>query len=246
MLPNCACYALIGSKLPGQEIKFATSPCQPWEPRDALSVLNLRYRTKADQPRPVQLQAYEIVSGLPGDRVLAPHSKVIQIFRAMRSERSAHQLLRLVKHCQWLSSKQSYTSTASAAQAAMVQQSSLANGHGFFPLSRDNINPKVREAQYAVRGEIVARAKELENDLKSGKKLPFDQIIYCNIGNPQQLGQQPITFFRQVLAICDYPQVRSMCQRSSCKQACLRGSFRPCLLSTVSLGVRIDHVATVF
>ncbi|PNX79864.1 alanine aminotransferase mitochondrial-like, partial [Trifolium pratense] len=30
-------------------------------------------------------------------------------------------------------------------------------------------------------------------------------IIYCNIGNPQSLGQQPITFFREVLALCDYP-----------------------------------------
>ena len=79
-----------------------------------------------------------------------------------------------------------------------------------FPLSRDNINPKVKAAEYAVRGEIVARAKELEADLKSGKKLPFDHVIYCNIGNPQQLGQVPLTFFRQVLAICDYPHV-SLC-----------------------------------
>ena len=88
-------------------------------------------------------------------------------------------------------------------------QADVANGHAHvsFPLSADNINPKVKEAQYAVRGEIVARAKEIENDLKKGKKLPFDQVIYCNIGNPQQLGQVPITFFRQVLAICDYPNV---------------------------------------
>ena len=28
--------------------------------------------------------------------------------------------------------------------------------------------------------------------------LDFDRIIYCNIGNPQQLQQKPITFFRQV------------------------------------------------
>lgn len=88
-------------------------------------------------------------------------------------------------------------------------QADVANGHvqHSFPLSADNINPKVKEAQYAVRGEIVARAKEIEGDLKKGKKLPFEQVIYCNIGNPQQLGQVPITFFRQVLAICDYPNV---------------------------------------
>jgi hypothetical protein len=28
--------------------------------------------------------------------------------------------------------------------------------------------------------------------------LPFDEIVYCNIGNPQALNQQPITFFREV------------------------------------------------
>ncbi|KAH9618361.1 hypothetical protein KSS87_017224, partial [Heliosperma pusillum] len=31
------------------------------------------------------------------------------------------------------------------------------------------------------------------------------QILYCNIGNPQSLGQHPITFFREVLALCDHP-----------------------------------------
>lgn len=61
------------------------------------------------------------------------------------------------------------------------------------------------------RGEIVSRAKDLEDQLKEGKKLPFDKILYCNIGNPQQLGQHPVTYFRQVLALCDYPQVRLAC-----------------------------------
>ena len=34
--------------------------------------------------------------------------------------------------------------------------------------------------------------------LAAGEKLPFKKLIYCNIGNPQSLGQQPITFHRQV------------------------------------------------
>lgn len=29
----------------------------------------------------------------------------------------------------------------------------------------------------------------------------------CNIGNPQILGQKPITYFRQVLSICEYPEL---------------------------------------
>ncbi|GFQ01401.1 homeobox-leucine zipper protein roc3 [Phtheirospermum japonicum] len=33
------------------------------------------------------------------------------------------------------------------------------------------------------------------------------KVLYCNIGNPQSLGQQPITFFREVLALCDHPAI---------------------------------------
>jgi alanine transaminase len=32
-------------------------------------------------------------------------------------------------------------------------------------------------------------------------------LQYCNIGNPQELEQPPITFFRQVLALCNWPDL---------------------------------------
>ena len=32
-------------------------------------------------------------------------------------------------------------------------------------------------------------------------------MIHCNIGNPQQLKQKPITFFRQVFSLLDYPDL---------------------------------------
>ncbi|KAH6757981.1 alanine aminotransferase 2 [Perilla frutescens var. hirtella] len=74
------------------------------------------------------------------------------------------------------------------------------------PLTVDTINPKVLECEYAVRGEIVILAQKLQEDLKNNPKShPFNEILYCNIGNPQSLGQQPITFFREVLALCDHP-----------------------------------------
>lgn len=59
------------------------------------------------------------------------------------------------------------------------------------------MNSKLLKAHYAVRGKIVIRAQELE---EQGKK-----IIYCNIGNPQALKQKPITFVRQVLSLLEYP-----------------------------------------
>jgi len=63
----------------------------------------------------------------------------------------------------------------------------------------DDVSPNVRRTEYAVRGPIVARAQELE---RAGR-----EIIYCNIGNPQSLGQRPITWVRQVLAIAEYPEL---------------------------------------
>jgi aspartate/methionine/tyrosine aminotransferase len=63
----------------------------------------------------------------------------------------------------------------------------------------EDIAREVRECQYAVRGPIVARAQELE---RQGRR-----VVYCNIGNPQSLGQRPMTWIRQVLAIAEYPEI---------------------------------------
>lgn len=76
------------------------------------------------------------------------------------------------------------------------------------PINIQSINPKVLRCEYAVRGEIVNLAQKLQEELQSNPgSHPFDEILYCNIGNPQSLGQQPITFFREVLALCDHPSI---------------------------------------
>ncbi|KAJ1984524.1 alanine transaminase [Dimargaris verticillata] len=75
-------------------------------------------------------------------------------------------------------------------------------------LTIDTINPKVKNVQYAVRGELAIKAEELKAKLTQGAKdLPFSTIVNCNIGNPQQLKQPPITFFRQVAALTEYPEL---------------------------------------
>ncbi|KAE9595860.1 putative alanine transaminase [Lupinus albus] len=77
-----------------------------------------------------------------------------------------------------------------------------------FPVTASNINPKVLECEYAVRGEIVTLAQKLQESLTANPgSHPFDEILYCNIGNPQSLGQKPITFFREVLALSDHPAI---------------------------------------
>ncbi|KAG8459227.1 hypothetical protein KFE25_005738 [Diacronema lutheri] len=74
-------------------------------------------------------------------------------------------------------------------------------------LTSASMSQALRTMQYAVRGSVVQRAEEIERQLASGEgaALPFDKIVFCNIGNPQAVGQKPITFFRQVLALCDLP-----------------------------------------
>lgn len=64
----------------------------------------------------------------------------------------------------------------------------------------------VRGMEYAVRGPIVIAADKINDELRAGSKdYPFDQIIYTNIGNPHSVGQKPLTWPRQVLALVDLP-----------------------------------------
>jgi alanine transaminase len=88
--------------------------------------------------------------------------------------------------------------------------------HASGKLSVASLNPSVVNAEYAVRGELVMRAGQIRAQLaeKPGS-FPFDKLVECNIGNPQALKQQPISFNRQVLsllanpAMLDWPEVVS-------------------------------------
>lgn len=78
---------------------------------------------------------------------------------------------------------------------------------GLRALSIDNINPNVRKAEYAVRGELAVKSEIYRAMTNRGDTagLPFDSVISANIGNPQQLDQKPLTFFRQVLSLLEFP-----------------------------------------
>ncbi len=60
------------------------------------------------------------------------------------------------------------------------------------------LNQHLLDLEYAVRGPLAIRAAKLA---RQGKK-----IIPCNIGNPQALGQKPMTFYRQVLSLMEFPE----------------------------------------
>ncbi|GMY34891.1 alanine aminotransferase 2-like [Fagus crenata] len=107
-----------------------------------------------------------------------------------------------------LSLSQSRFLSSTSFSMAPIPSSSSSSDPFVSPVTLDTINPKVLKCEYAVRGEIVTLAQRLQQELqvKPGSH-PFDEILYCNIGNPQSLGQQPITFFREVLALCDHPSI---------------------------------------
>lgn len=74
------------------------------------------------------------------------------------------------------------------------------------------INQRVKDARYAVRGPIALRALELQNEIKNkNSKLPFKQTIFCNIGNPHQLKQKPLSFNRDVLSLLLNPDLKNRC-----------------------------------
>lgn len=100
------------------------------------------------------------------------------------------------------------------ATRVMIQNSKRYNS--FKPaekLSKKDLNPRVLDAEYAVRGLIPIKAEELREKLKQHPdSLPFKEIINANIGNPQQLKQRPLTFYRSVLSILQNPKLLDMDQ----------------------------------
>jgi glutamate--glyoxylate aminotransferase len=75
-------------------------------------------------------------------------------------------------------------------------------------LTVGTINENMLKCKYDVRGEIYLAAVKRTQEGK--------EVIYTNVGNPQALGQQPLTFNRQVMALLmapfllDNPKARSL------------------------------------
>lgn len=76
-------------------------------------------------------------------------------------------------------------------------------------ITSDNVNQNLLNVKYAVRGPLAERATQLERELDKGVRKPFDCVVRANIGDCQALGQKPITFIRQVVALAACPQLMS-------------------------------------
>ncbi|KAK6491243.1 alanine aminotransferase 2-like [Huso huso] len=54
---------------------------------------------------------------------------------------------------------------------------------------------------------LIARAEELRKEIKQGVKKPFKEVIEVHSGDGQAMGTKPVTFIRQVMAACFYPEL---------------------------------------
>jgi len=72
-------------------------------------------------------------------------------------------------------------------------------------LTPEMVNEGIKVMSYAVRGPLAIRAVELEKELKLGVKKPFPNVIKANIGDAHAMGNKPITFIRQVMALMTHP-----------------------------------------
>lgn len=80
-------------------------------------------------------------------------------------------------------------------------------------LGTSDLNRATIEAKYAVRGKIPIRADELRHEIGKNKNLGFEEIVSANIGNPQQLDQAPLSWYRQTLSLLQYPGLIGQLQK---------------------------------
>ncbi|KAJ8667469.1 hypothetical protein QAD02_009132 [Eretmocerus hayati] len=94
-----------------------------------------------------------------------------------------------------------------ASRQQSTQSQPAKNQHQHKVLTEDNVYENLVKMEYAVRGPLLIRALELEKELQKGAQKPFKEVIKANVGDAHAMGQKPLTFLRQVLAIALYPEL---------------------------------------
>ena len=69
-----------------------------------------------------------------------------------------------------------------------------------------DLNSKLRRMKFALGGRLISEANKIRQALTNGHQaFPFTKVLQCDLGNPQFLGQKPITYYRDVLALVNAP-----------------------------------------
>ncbi|XP_075067613.1 alanine aminotransferase 2-like isoform X2 [Mixophyes fleayi] len=76
----------------------------------------------------------------------------------------------------------------------------------------ESMNQNVRNIRVPILGSLSIRAVEIQREIEEGIHKPFGKLTACHLGDLQATGQKPITFLRQVAALCTYPDLLEMSQ----------------------------------
>lgn len=76
-------------------------------------------------------------------------------------------------------------------------------------LTEDTINQNLRHMEFPWPSPVVSLGNEMENKIKKGGEIvfPFDEVIHAHAGDPQGMGQKPVTFFQQIVSLCLKPSL---------------------------------------
>ncbi|XP_042272176.1 alanine aminotransferase 2-like isoform X2 [Thunnus maccoyii] len=73
--------------------------------------------------------------------------------------------------------------------------------------SLQHVNPRVREMRVSPHSTLRSLAARITQEIITGAQKPFKDVIDVSSGDPHKAGMKPISFVRQVLAVCLYPQL---------------------------------------
>ncbi|XP_044056333.1 alanine aminotransferase 2-like isoform X2 [Siniperca chuatsi] len=73
--------------------------------------------------------------------------------------------------------------------------------------SLQHVNPRVRGIRVSPHSGLQSLAAHITQEITLGAQKPFKAVIDVSSGDPHKAGMKPISFVRQVLAVCLYPQL---------------------------------------
>lgn len=76
-------------------------------------------------------------------------------------------------------------------------------------LTADTINQNLRHMEFPWPSPVVSLGNEIEKEIKKNGPgmFPFDEVIHAHAGDPQGMGQKPVTFFQQTVSLCINPSL---------------------------------------
>lgn len=74
-------------------------------------------------------------------------------------------------------------------------------------LTLGSLHHRITDLKVPAMEDVLTRAAEIKKELAMGVEKPFQELIPCYSEDLHAVGQKPITFIRQVAAVCAFPEL---------------------------------------